>query len=75
MATGSGDRTVKLWDFAKGVATSTFSEHSQPVWSVAFHDMGDILASCSMDQTAKLWDLTTYDHSFLYTNLVSGDIN
>jgi WD40 repeat protein len=59
LATASGDGTLKLWDFSKGVASLTLSDHTQAVWSCAFHDQGDFLASSSMDQTAKLWDIHT----------------
>jgi len=27
------------------------------VWNAAFHDSGDFLASCSLDHSARLWDL------------------
>ncbi|KAI8845053.1 WD40-repeat-containing domain protein [Chytriomyces cf. hyalinus JEL632] len=29
------------------------------VWSCAFHDQGDFVATCNMDHTAKLWDVNT----------------
>ena len=58
MATASGDGTVKLWDFSKGVATASLTDHTQAVWSCAFHDLGSYLISGSMDHTVKLWDLT-----------------
>lgn len=56
LATSSGDGTLKIWDFTKGMATLTLSDHVQPVWSCAFSEEGDILASSSMDNTCKLWD-------------------
>ncbi len=59
LATASGDGTVKLWDFSKATATLTLADHTQGVWGTVFHDSGDFLASCSMDHTAKLFDLTT----------------
>ena len=65
LATASGDCTVKLWDFAKGTATLTLTDHTQGVWGCAFHDTGDFLASCSMDHTAKLWDITVYVFSLI----------
>jgi WD40 repeat protein len=35
----------------------TFTEHTQAVWNAAFNDTGDFLASCSLDHSARLWDL------------------
>ena len=49
LATSSGDKSVKIWDFANSCCTATFLEHKQPVWAVKFHDTGDFLLSASMD--------------------------
>ncbi|KAG5456975.1 MAG: WD40-repeat-containing domain protein, partial [Olpidium bornovanus] len=59
LATASGDGTVKVWDFSKGVCTITLSDHTLAVWSCAFHDQGEFLVSGSMDHTSKIWDLNT----------------
>jgi WD40 repeat protein len=56
LATSSGDGTIKIWDFAKGVATETLREHTQPVWSCNWNDSG-LLLSTSMDTTVKIWDV------------------
>lgn len=37
LATGSGDQSVKLWDFASASCTATLVDHTQAVWGVAFH--------------------------------------
>jgi WD40 repeat protein len=68
LATGSRDRTAKLWSFdpdgseednmsATCVATlgRENHEHSNCVTSVAFHPTLPLLATGSLDQTAKLW--------------------
>jgi WD40 repeat protein len=60
MATVSADSTVKLWDFGKGIATATFTEHTHCVWSCEFNHTGTDLITGSMDNTAKLWDLKRY---------------
>ena len=57
--TSSADGTVKIWDFETVKCRCTFSDHSQVVWAVIFHDAGDFAVSCSIDHTAKMWDLTT----------------
>ena len=57
LASGSGDMAVKAWSFARQRCVATFQGHSQAVWGVAWHHQGDFLASCSMDQTLRIWDL------------------
>ena len=55
LATGSADRTVKLWN-TKG-CMATLMGHSKGVDSVAFHPTGTLLATGSSDNDAKLWDI------------------
>ena len=59
LASGSSDRTVKLWDVATGQEVHTFEGHTMPVSSVAFSPDGKRLASGSDDETVKLWDVAT----------------
>ncbi len=57
MASGSGDKTVKLWLMSPEFqCISTLEGHSNWVFSVAFHPTKKILASGSGDNTVKLWD-------------------
>ncbi|KAL2825731.1 hypothetical protein BDW59DRAFT_161407 [Aspergillus cavernicola] len=59
LASGSDDKTVKLWDPATGALKHTLDGHSDLVWSVAFSQDGQLLASGSEDKTVKLWDPAT----------------
>src|SRR5262245_41286872 len=59
LATGSDDRTVKLWDAATGQELLTLKGHSDLVYSVAFSPDGKRLATGSHDRTVKLWDAST----------------
>jgi WD40 repeat protein len=56
---GSGDRTIKLWDAATGALLRTFQGHSEQVNSVAFSPDGARVLSGSSDKTVKLWDAAT----------------
>jgi len=59
VASGSYDKTVKLWDPATGACTQTLKGHSDNVNSVTFSPNSKLVASGSDDKTVKLWDLTT----------------
>ncbi|KAF7587085.1 hypothetical protein BBP40_007724 [Aspergillus hancockii] len=59
VASGSQDRTIKLWDTRTGEEVRTLKGHSNTVWSVAFSPNGQIVASGSHDRTIKLWDART----------------
>jgi WD40 repeat protein len=59
LASGSDDKTVRLWDTATGAALQTLKGHSSYVNSVAFSTDGKVLASGSDDKTVRLWDTAT----------------
>ncbi|KAH7111684.1 vegetative incompatibility protein HET-E-1 [Dactylonectria estremocensis] len=58
VASGSDDRTVKIWDAATGVCVQTLQGGSG-VRSVAFSADGQRVASGSWDNTVKIWDAGT----------------
>jgi WD40 repeat protein len=57
LASGSADRTVKLWDVANRKCTATLTSHYNGVRSVAFSPDGQALATGGEDGTVKLWDV------------------
>src|SRR5262249_39663519 len=54
VASGSGDRTVRLRDPATGQGRGTLKGHSDWVWSVTFSPDGKLVASGSGDRTVRL---------------------
>ncbi|WP_152590674.1 serine/threonine-protein kinase [Nostoc sphaeroides] len=59
LASGSQDKTIKLWNLATGKLIRTLTGHSNLVNSVAFSRDGKTLASGSTDGSIKLWNLAT----------------
>ncbi|MCJ8278929.1 MAG: hypothetical protein MJK14_03015 [Rivularia sp. ALOHA_DT_140] len=57
MASGSADKTIKLWDVETGKEIKTFAEHQDDVLSVSFNSNGTILASGSADEKIILWKI------------------
>ncbi|KAJ5380537.1 G-protein beta WD- 40 repeats containing protein [Penicillium cataractarum] len=61
IASGSNDKTIKLWDATTGDLQRTLASHSKDVNTVVFSPDGKQIASGSDDKTIKLWDVTTGD--------------
>lgn len=59
IASGSEDRTIRLWELETGVELAVLQGHSKPVQSVEFNPDGTVLASGSEDHTIRLWDVKT----------------
>src|SRR5258708_23306252 len=55
LATGSADKTVKLWDAGSGTLLATLTGHDDAVAGLAFSRDGKRLASAGYDRTIKLW--------------------
>ena len=56
LATGSGDKTARIWDCDTGTPLHTLKGHTGWVLAVAWSPDDSILATGSMDNTIRLWD-------------------
>lgn len=57
LATGSRDKTIRIWDGTTGQCLRTLSGHDNWVRALAFHPNGQHLISASDDKTIRVWDL------------------
>lgn len=57
LASGSKDKTIKIWDIKRGTEVKTLSEHSDHINSVTVSPNNQLLASGGDDKSLKLWDL------------------
>uniref|UniRef100_G1KD54 Transcription initiation factor TFIID subunit 5 n=1 Tax=Anolis carolinensis TaxID=28377 RepID=G1KD54_ANOCA len=57
IATGSADRTVRIWDILTGNCVRIFTGHKGPIHSLAFSPNGRFLATGATDGRVLLWDI------------------
>ena len=57
LATGSLDKTCRLWEIASGQERGRFLGHNGSVFSVDFSPDGSLLAAASSDAPVYLWNL------------------
>jgi WD40 repeat protein len=67
LASGSKDKTIKLWQLSNGKEIRTLVGHSDSVCSVTFSPDGKTLASGSKDRTIKLWQVDTGKELLTFT--------
>ncbi|KAI0244513.1 U3 small nucleolar RNA-associated protein 13 [Massospora cicadina] len=58
-ATGSHDKTAKLWNTEDGSLVGTFKGHKRGVWGVGFSPTEPLVATASGDKTIKLWNVSS----------------
>ncbi|GHJ86093.1 hypothetical protein NliqN6_2495 [Naganishia liquefaciens] len=58
IATGSRDKTIRLWDGLTGQCVKILTGHDNWIRALAFHPNGKYLLSASDDKTIRVWDLS-----------------
>ena len=60
LATGSQDRTLKIWSSADGSLQGICRGHKRGIWSVAFSPVDKAVATASGDAAVKIWSVADY---------------
>ena len=55
LASGSNDKTIKIWNLGSGTLLKTFKVHDECVFSVAFSATGKMLASGNEAKTIAIF--------------------
>ena len=72
LASGSMDKTVRLWDLTNEDKWVTLQKHTGWINVLAFSPNGKMLASGSTDKTVQLWDTTSGELLATFTGHVNG---
>lgn len=64
LATGSLDKSVRIWDADKRVCTRTLKDHADYVTCVAYSQDGKMLATSSADRSVKAYDTQNWKRLF-----------
>ena len=59
LASGSRDKTIKIWEVKSGNCMATLIGHDNWVTDLCFHPNGRFLLSTSDDKTLRAWDLNS----------------
>ena len=72
LASGSTDKTVRLWDINNRDKWITLQKHTDWINVLAFSPNGKMLASGSVDKTVQLWDTGTGELLATFTGHING---
>ena len=72
LASGSKDKTVRLWDTFTNDELATLRKHTDSIKALAFSPDGKMLASGSADKTVQIWDTATGTHLATFDEHIKG---
>lgn len=59
LASGSGDKKIRLWNLASGQVDQPLGDHESTVIDLAFSSDNTLLASTGLQEPVRFWDMTT----------------
>jgi WD40 repeat protein len=62
LASGGVDQNITLWDAESGQCLQVLPGHSSWIWAIAWSHNGKLLASCSHDQSVRLWQHSSFTY-------------
>ncbi|KAF9297290.1 hypothetical protein BGZ88_010473, partial [Linnemannia elongata] len=68
LASGSSDKTVRLWDTSSGNNIFVMKGHTDSISSIAYAPNGQQFVSGSNDTTVRIWDVSTKESLATLTN-------
>ena len=71
IASGSNDKSIKIWDYYNGECINTIKAHNDGVSSLIVLNDGR-LVSCATDNLIKIWD---NENNFNCTHILKGHSN
>ncbi|KAL7022869.1 hypothetical protein ACKWTF_012414 [Chironomus riparius] len=57
LASGSRDKTIRVWDVTSGLCLFTLYGHDNWVRGIVFHPGGKFMLTASDDKTIRIWDI------------------
>lgn len=61
IASGSQDKTAKIWRTDNFELLGTLRGHKRGIWCIQFSPVDQVVATSSADATIKIWNLTDYN--------------
>ncbi|KAI6650392.1 Transducin beta-like protein 3 [Oopsacas minuta] len=72
IATGSKDKTAKIWNVSNGEEITTLSGHKKGIWCVKFSPFDQCLATASIDTMIRVWNISDFDCMRTFQGHTSG---
>ncbi len=61
--TAGDDYVIKIWDVQTGKCLGGLEGHTNTINGLTLHPLGNLLASCSLDTTIRLWSVKDFEQA------------